>query len=185
MAYKFSRCYLRSYLSLTGTGPWWTNQPKWEFEKTVLPLFIVDSVWHGNAKKPKRKKNGGSRSSKRVTLHFSRKTKKVNSSVIWPRIKKCHKMKHTFHPHFCSKFQSPRPFWPKIAELTKSGQKSRHATRSVIWPRIKKFHKMKYTFHPHFYSKFQSFRRFWLKLTDLVSCWLFFYLIWLFRLFLV
>ena len=82
-------------------------------------------------------------------------------------------MKYTFHPHFCSKFQSFRPFWPKIAEIAKSGQKSQHATRSVIWPQIKKCHKMNYTFHPHFYSKFQGSRLFWQKIRDLVSCWLF------------
>ena len=54
---------------------------------------------------------------KRVTVHFSRKIKNVNSSVIWPQIKKCHKMKYTFHPHFCSKFQGPTQFWPKLTDL--------------------------------------------------------------------
>ena len=125
------------------------------------------------------------RSSKRVTVHFRRRTKKVNSSVIWPPIKKCHKMKYTFHPHFCSKFQSSRLFWPKIAEIAKSGQKSQHATRSVIWPQIKKCHKMIYTFHPHFCSKFQGPRPFRPKIAKIDCVLAFFGLIWLFRLFLV
>ena len=36
---------------------------------------------------------------------------------IWPRIKKFHKMKYTFHPHFCSTFQGPRLVWPKLTDL--------------------------------------------------------------------
>ena len=125
------------------------------------------SFWY--FKVTKMKKMGCFRSSKRVTVHFRRRTKKVNSSVIWPPIKKCHKMKYTFHPHFCSKFQSFRPFWPKIAEIAKSGQKSQHATRSVIWPQIKKCHKMIYTFHPHFCSKFQGPRPFRPKIAKIAK----------------
>ena len=122
---------------------------------------------YGYANSNATKKFGGFHSSRRVTVHFSCKSKKVNRSVIWPWIKNCHKMIHTFHPQFYSKFQGPRPFRPKIAKIAKSGQKSQHATRSVIWPRIKKCNKMIYTFHPYFCSKFQGPRPFRPKIAEI------------------
>ena len=69
----------------------------------------------------------------------------------------------------CIPFQGPRLFWPKIAEIAKSGQKSQHATKSVIWPRIKKCHKIKITFHPHFCSKFQGPIQFWPKIAEIAK----------------
>ena len=122
------------------TATWWTYQPKSNIKKIPPAKLWPNSFSFWYFKVTKMKKMGCFRSSKRVTVHFRRRTKKVNSSVIRPPIKKCHKMKYTFHPHFCSKLQGPRPFGPKIAKITKSGQKSQHATRSVIWPRIKKCH---------------------------------------------